>query len=295
MPVTLTERFIRLHEEIKARAIYAIYKRQKARFANLLEEQESKGLQIANPLLSRFTTKADQLSFIDPFVDDVAPEVPGYLVEVLPKIMNAGAKKPIAKYKELLPEGYALVFDIETAPAAKYLTDLQDLMISQREGSISKTTRDELRRIVGDGVSAGSSYGEIAKQIREVDPWVFSKARSKTIAVNEVGRAYGWAAHEPGRELSKDGYVLEKKWASSDDDKVRPEHMQNEEAGWIPFDEEFPGTGDQYAPSFDINCRCTSGDKVVAIKDGKTFHPIAPGTPALDIKAKHFEIFGVRV
>lgn len=29
------------------------------------------------------------------------------------------------------------------------------------------------------------------------DPFVFSKYRAKLIAVNETGRAFGWANHEP--------------------------------------------------------------------------------------------------
>jgi uncharacterized protein with gpF-like domain len=77
-------------------------------------------------------------------------------------------------------------------------------MLSQRNGSILKTTRDELRQLIADGIREGQSYGEIAKQIRETDPFVFSKARAKTIAVNEIGRSYGWANHEPGRVLTEE-------------------------------------------------------------------------------------------
>lgn len=63
-------------------------------------------------------------------------------------------------------------------------------MISNEDGSITKTTRDELRRLLSNGIDEGMSYGEIAKQIQETDPFVFSKYRAKLIAVNEVGRAY---------------------------------------------------------------------------------------------------------
>lgn len=59
--------------------------------------------------------------------------------------MNQGAKNPIKRYKDLLPSNYSLSFDIETSPAEKYLRDLNDLMLSQRDGSILKTTRDRLR------------------------------------------------------------------------------------------------------------------------------------------------------
>lgn len=85
------------------------------------------------------------------------------------------------------------------------------------------------------------------------------------IAVNEIGRAYGWADHEPGRVLS-DNYEMEKKWETSNDEKVRPEHKANEDEGWIAFDKTWSATGDEYAPSMDINCRCTSTDRITAIK-----------------------------
>lgn len=187
-------------------------------------------------------------------------------------------------------------FDVETEPAAKYLEDLKDLMLSQRDGSILKTTRDRLRRLMKDGINAGSSYGKIAKEIREEDPWVFSKARATLIAVNEVGRAYGWANHEPALELERQGYVVEKLWSTSKDDKVRPNHTANQAAGWIPLGKPFPGTQDQFAPSTnEIRCRCTSTHRIVAIQDGKTSHPIARGTPAKEIAKKHFAIFGKKV
>lgn len=67
--------------------------------------------------------------------------------------MTMGAAKNIRKYKDILPEGYRLAFDLPTAPAVKYINDLVDLNLSTRDGSTLKTTRDELRRILADGVA----------------------------------------------------------------------------------------------------------------------------------------------
>lgn len=83
-----------------------------------------------------------------------------------------------------------MAFDLPTSPASIYIRDLIDLNLSTRDGSTLKTTRDELRRIIADGLDDGKSYGQIAKEIREVDPFVFSKTRAKLISVNEIGRAY---------------------------------------------------------------------------------------------------------
>lgn len=115
-------------------------------------------------------------------------------------------------------------------------------MLSQKDGSISKTTKERLLAIMEEGVANGESYGEIAKQIQQTDPWVFSKARATLIAVNEVGRAYGWANHEPAVELQRQGYVMVKQWTTSHDEKVRATHTQNEKAGLIPLSTSFPGT-----------------------------------------------------
>lgn len=117
------------------------------------------------------------------------------------------------------------------------------------------------------GIDEGKSYGQIAKEIALEDPWVFSKSRATLIAVNEVGRAYGWGNHEPAVALQKEGYEMEKKWTTSHDEKVRRNHSQNEADGFIPLDKEFSGTGDEFAPSTnEIRCRCTSTHKIVAIK-----------------------------
>jgi hypothetical protein len=59
---------------------------------------------------------------------------------------------------------------------------------------------------------------------------------------------------------------MEKKWNTSADEKVRPTHALNGSQGWIPFEKTWAGTGDEYAPSHDINCRCTGTDRIIGIK-----------------------------
>jgi len=285
--MTKRERYIRNQEAIKTRAIYKLLQEQKKEFVKLLEKQDKKAL--------FYTKKGIDDDIIDPFLENIKAMIPEYLFTALPKIMQEGAREPIQRYKELLPDDYALAFDIETEPASQYLTELEDLHLSQKKWSILRTTRDELRTIMANWIDEGMSYTEIGKQILENDPFVFSKARAKTIAVNEIGRAYWWANHEPARVLQEDGYVMEKSWQSSDDDKVRPTHKENEDDGWIPFDDTFSGTGDQFAPSTeDINCRCTSTHRVTGISDWKSIHAIPRGMTGIEIK-KIFENLKIRV
>ena len=164
---------------------------------------------------------------VDGFIADIKYDLPDYFEKELPTVMEQGAKANITKYSELLPTGYSLAFDLPTSPASNYVRDLFDLHLSTRDGSTLKTTRDELRRIIADGLDNNGSYGSIAKDIQTLDPFVFSKTRAKLIAVNEVGRAYGWADSEPARVLSAD-YVMEKQWETSNDEKVRPDHVANQ-------------------------------------------------------------------
>lgn len=39
---------------------------------------------------------------------------------------------------------------------------------------------------MADGLDSKLSYSDIAKQIQEVDPFVFSETRAKLISVNEI-------------------------------------------------------------------------------------------------------------
>jgi len=274
--MTTRERYLRNHERIKSRAIARILNKQKASFVAHLETQKKS-----------FEKKAqqDEIEFIiEVWIATIASEIPDYLNHVLPGVMIEWAKEPIKRYREFLPSGYSLSFDIETSPASNYLRDLKDLMLSERNGSILKTTRDELRHILEQWVSEWLSYSEIASRIKGVDPFVFSATRAKTIAINEVGRAYWWANHQPGVDLSSQWYVLEKEWATSHDEKVRPEHAQNEAQWWISFESHFSWTGDDYAPSnVDFNCRCTSVHKIVAIKKGLMRWDVR-GMATIDIK-----------
>jgi len=207
-------------------------------------------------------------SFVDDFFDSIREEVPNYLFIALPKIIKRWAAGPIKRFAKFLPEWYAIRFDIDSSPAVKYLTDMRELHLSQRQGSISKTTLAELKDIIAKWVDEWLSYTQVAKQIRETDPFVFSKSRSKLIAVNEIGRAYWFWSFEPSRVLAEEEwYIMEKLWQTSHDDKVRKRHTMNESAGWIPLKNQFPGTWDQYAPStIDIRCRCTSTTRIVGVK-----------------------------
>lgn len=84
MTTTIAERFIKTHEKIKERAIYKIFQGQKARFVESLMKEEAK--KSTRP----WEVKKSPDDFIDPYIDEIAPEIPEYLLSVLPNIMKEG-------------------------------------------------------------------------------------------------------------------------------------------------------------------------------------------------------------
>ncbi len=141
--MTTRERYLRNHERIKARAIARILSKQKASFCDHLEMQK-KSIQYK---------QGEDIDFIvEVWIAVIASEIPDYLDHVLPGVMIEGARAPIKKYADLLPSGYSLAFDIDASPASNYLRDMRNLMLSERNGSILLTTKNELRTILSQGV-----------------------------------------------------------------------------------------------------------------------------------------------
>lgn len=77
--------------------------------------------------------------------------------------------------------------------------------------------------------------------------------KAKQIVETEFQKGVAGARHEM---FSRAG-IKRKRWISVGDRRVRPQHVQNEDAGWIPFHEPYPNgaahPGD--GPS-SIGCRC---------------------------------------
>lgn len=120
---------------------------------------------------------------------------------------------------------------------------------------IRQTTRDQLRTILTQAIDEGWSYDETADAIRKRFRH-FSIERAKNIAVYELGDAYEAGNRIIVDDLVYGGLVMEKSWLSAGDAKVRPEHRENDAAGWIPIDEDFPSGHDR--PPTDPRCRCAA-------------------------------------
>lgn len=234
------------------RGIFRIFKSQLKEVIELLESMDQKWYETKG-----FMQRLENL------LNSFREQVPKYITDNLPKVIKRGFEETYKKYKKKLSWDYKLSFDLPTDSAVKYLSTNYALLLSDKW--LLKLTKEDLTRIIGDGISAGKSYGQIAKEIEEDIPFAFSKSRAKLIAVNEVWRAYWFGYFEPVKEMKKEWFDMEKQWITSHDSKVRPDHKANESEWWISIDKKWKATGDEYAPSHnDINCRCYMTTRIVS-------------------------------
>lgn len=107
------------------------------------------------------------------------------------------------------------------------------------------------------------TYRQIANNIEDLNPFVFSRNRSELIAINQIGKAYQFGEYTTMRELYTAGYDIQKRWSTVHDSRVTETHRQNEADGWIPFNNTFSGTGDLMPPAKDNpRCRCANQYRV---------------------------------
>lgn len=128
---------------------------------------------------------------------------------------------------------------------------------------INETTRDAIRRVIVSAVETGQSYNKTADALAQM--FEFSPGRAHRIAVYETGSAYERGKLMAADELVAQGLELEKRWISAGDSRVRPAHVANHLAMWIPKDERFPGDGADLPPT-DPGCRCSVAWRVAPDK-----------------------------
>ena len=164
--------------------------------------------------------------------------------------------------RELKLSSLGFSFDINMdAQANLYFQQKLSHELSNKDGTIHQTTIDSIVSVITDAVRTGKSYQDAANQI--LDLGVFSPARAQLIAVQEIGQAYGQGQHITMQGfITKTGRLVEKKWSTVGDDRVRASHKANEADGWKDFSQGFSGTGEEFAPSADFRCRCTTQYRV---------------------------------
>ncbi len=119
------------------------------------------------------------------------------------------------------------------------------------EWRIDITTRDEIQKIITDGLRDNIGRDEIADEI-EASFW-FSAQRAELIANTEITMANGQAKLSSMREARNAGVKLKKSWYPDAD--ACPICLDNAAAGAIPIDDDFP-SGDDAEPAHP-KCECT--------------------------------------
>lgn len=176
-------------------------------------------------------------------------------------VMLKGANSRIQKLK--LGQ-FGISFNLTNNPAKQFLSGLTTLHLSDREGSITRTTKSGIIKVISDGVQEGLSYGDMAKRITALgEAGVFSPARAQLIATRTVGEGYEFGNRQPMNEARDKGLRVQKSWITVGDEKVTDECAANEEEEWLEL-EEAHSSGDQNPPRLgNPRCRCTEGYRVL--------------------------------
>lgn len=135
--------------------------------------------------------------------------------------------------------------------AVEYL----DTKAALRLAKMAETTKEAVRPILSNAVANGDSVQALAKNLSE--DFGFSETRAELISIHEVGDAYEAGNFIPLQEVQDLGYTVSKKWSTVHDDKVTQECADNEGAGWIDLQDEFPSGDLRPKREGNPRCRCT--------------------------------------
>ena len=124
---------------------------------------------------------------------------------------------------------------------------------------ITRTTKEQLKQLIQDGLNDGIGTEQIARNIRKKIPSM-AQFRAATIARTETHTAANFGSQAAAEAT---GLVLMKEWAAAEDDRTRPDHS-DADGQVVPMDGSFTVGGVQLQfpgdpsgpPEQIINCRC---------------------------------------
>jgi len=117
-------------------------------------------------------------------------------------------------------------------------------------------TKRRLGQVISNGIQNKRGVPGLARDIRKTFTDM-TKFRSELIARTETANALGEAFTDRGKELGVTG----KEWVTVGDDRVSLECQDNEAAGVIPFDQEFPSG--HMTPPQHPDCRCAAAPVMI--------------------------------
>ncbi len=154
---------------------------------------------------------------------------------------------------EELSKSFAAVLsgELPGMPAAQ-VQNLAGEYARTRGAELLKAASDETRRRIGTLTAQTIEQGESLQSLQATirTDFSFSKARAELIARTETTKALGQGQKQAAMAQGRD----EKRWVTQGDGLVRPEHVANGQAGWIPVGDAFPSGEDTIGLP---NCRCS--------------------------------------
>jgi hypothetical protein len=118
---------------------------------------------------------------------------------------------------------------------------------------IEGNTRDMLRTTVVSAIEEGWSAAKLADEI--VKSPAFDEDRAMTIARTEIIAANNAGNLRGYKDARDSGVKMMKEWITAGDDLVSEGCQENEDAGPIDLDDDFPSGDD--APPAHPSCRCS--------------------------------------
>lgn len=177
----------------------------------------------------------------------------GPLEAYIQMAISAGATEVLAVL------GIDTAFDLANPKAVAYAKEQAAKVITQ----INTETKKQINQLVSEAVENGTSYSKLASQIKDKYsqfhtpvPQQHIPDRATLIAITEVGQAYEAGNETVVRDLQDGGLEIEKSWLTTQDERVSDGCRENQDAGWIPFDDPFP-SGDMRPLRFP-GCRCAA-------------------------------------
>lgn len=165
------------------------------------------------------------------------------------------------KFKKQLWNQYLWNFFKWDSLASEYFDNITQIQLSEYKGSITTTTNEGIKEILKKWVDEWKSYWQIAKEINEVDPFIFSKSRAKLIALTETWNAFGYWDYIVWKDLQKQWFEMEKRAITRGDARVRATHRHNAREGWIDYNKSFSWTWSLYLPN-GFRCRCNMDKRI---------------------------------
>lgn len=134
------------------------------------------------------------------------------------------------------------------ARALEYAQEHAAELVTLIEANTRDLIRDDVAMAISEGWSADELREAIAGSTGFSDDRAMMIARTELIDANNQGNLAGY------REAARQGIGLKKEWLTAGDDLVSEDCEENEDAGPIPLEDDFPSGDD--APPAHPNCRC---------------------------------------